>query len=167
MRLRKPKYKDPYHEGQPGVRWALMKKFVISRTPGDVYLTRWRIFSTPMFGVLLHKITGPDPDQHPHDHPWEFWSVVLKNGYTELLTTWKLKDNRFIAVTKFRGWRRFSFHRMHRGDYHSIKRLHNEQTTWTLVFHGKRKSDWGFLVNQGSTPLHVPWRIYLRLDDAP
>lgn len=152
--LRKPKQADPYHAGKPGARWAFMQKLVISSIPGDPYLTRWRIVHTPYFGILLHKIDRPDADDSPHDHPWKFVSIILKGGYTELVT---YNESNSLIVKKRE---QFSVHTMPLGVYHMIAKLHRKPT-WTLVLSGPRNQEWGFLDRNGR---HVPWREYLGLD---
>lgn len=47
------------------------------------YMRRW-IFSCPWFTIRLHHILDSDYGL-PHNHPWNFVSLVLKGGYTEAL----------------------------------------------------------------------------------
>ncbi len=140
-----------------------MDKFVISRVEGDPYLTRWRIIHTPWFGVLLHKIDSPDPDQHPHDHPWNFITVILKGGYVEDVTEllpWMTPNGEMITdqIVRRKKWGWLSWHKMRLGDYHKIVRL-MDKPTWTLVLTGSRQREWGFLVKND----HVHWKKYLGL----
>src|SRR5215213_4963221 len=158
------RYQDQFHTGRPAARWAFFEKFVISRHPGEPYLTRWRLIHTPWFGILLHKIESPDVDPDPHDHPWEFVSIVLKGGYTETVRyhqSYSLIRYGVSATTeRFNKWKWLSIHRMHRGDYHRITNL-SKCPTWTLILTGPRRSDWGFLTPDRG---HVAWRTYLGLD---
>ena len=87
-----------------------------------------------------------DLDRHQHDHPWDFTSIILKNGYNERVGT-KLYPRR--------RWDRIS-HSCH--DFHKIERLWhpldrdgNELVgpTHTLVFTGPRKHDWGYDTESG------------------
>lgn len=64
-------------------RWAFMGGFSITTKDGDPYLDRLRIVQTPVFGIYLHRVHGPDGQRHPHDHPWWFASVVISGGYVE------------------------------------------------------------------------------------
>lgn len=154
-------YQDKWHTGRPATRWALMEKFIISRVPGEPYLTRWRLIHTPWFGILLHKIDGPDPDQDPHDHPWNFISIVLWGGYTEkLVTPLPLVDSTLVLrTTDEQSWGWLSVHKMPLGKYHKIERLH-KKPTWTLILTGPRKREWGFLTTDRG---HVMWKTYLGL----
>jgi hypothetical protein len=52
---------------------------------GELYLRRWYI--TPRSWpkrVFLHCILRPDEERDLHDHPWNFRTIVLKNGYDEV-----------------------------------------------------------------------------------
>ena len=50
---------------------------------GELHFKRWRILSTPWFNIFLHFINRADEDKDLHDHPWSFWSIILKGGYIE------------------------------------------------------------------------------------
>jgi hypothetical protein len=125
--------------GTDGTLWAFMKVFEIPDLddPTQVYLKRWRIIQTPYFGIYLHKILLPDGDRNPHNHPWDFWSFILKGQYTEEFKIARGTHERPNT------WRRGSFHKMWIHNFHRITLL--EVPTWTLVFTGKRVQDWGFL----------------------
>lgn len=151
MKKDKPAYNQ---KGQPGLRWGVLKKFMIHSKAGDLYLTRWRVLATPFFNIMLHRIDGPDPDFHPHDHPWAFISLVLKGGYHEKVVTPGPKS--YLDTQEYKHHKWFSFHKMPQGLYHKIIGL-DGRPVWTLVLTGPRRSDWGFLTPTG----HVPWKQYL------
>lgn len=44
--------------------------------------TRWTL-KTRWGNVLLHRMYAPVEHHHYHDHPWNFWSIVLWGGYLE------------------------------------------------------------------------------------
>jgi hypothetical protein len=48
---------------------------------GD-YMSRW-VFKHPLGTVRLHHIRRPDMDVELHDHPWWFFSLILKGWYEE------------------------------------------------------------------------------------
>ncbi len=52
---------------------------------GQVHFTRWRIFGIKKWNInlYLHKIERADEEKHPHDHPWNFYSIILSGGYVE------------------------------------------------------------------------------------
>lgn len=49
----------------------------------STYLRRWYLFKSKFFNVMLHNILRSDDDPDPHDHPWWFLSIILKNGYID------------------------------------------------------------------------------------
>lgn len=50
--------------------------------PECPYVIRWRI-EFPFGSVRLHHWLAPDDDRAFHDHPWWFWTIVLKGGYID------------------------------------------------------------------------------------
>lgn len=138
---------------QRSPRWAFMERFEVPDydQPERNYLTRWRIVQTPWFGIYLHRMDGPDPRTTVHDHPWSFLSIVLRGGYTEIREAWSPPVNDGP-------WRRnVQLHAdITRGQYrraerlHSIERLHRTPT-WTLLFVGRRRRDWGYVDADGWT----------------
>lgn len=52
-------------------------------TVESIYLRRWYLFKSKYFNIMLHNIRRSDDDPDPHDHPWGFVSVILRNGYVD------------------------------------------------------------------------------------
>lgn len=48
-----------------------------------LYLRRFYLLRTRWFNLFLHYIAMSDDDRFCHDHPWDFWTFILKNGYLE------------------------------------------------------------------------------------
>lgn len=46
------------------------------------YLTRYTLLSCKWFTIKIHKALISDPDE-PHDHPWNYLSIILWGGYWE------------------------------------------------------------------------------------
>jgi hypothetical protein len=107
--------------------------------PSKVYLTRWRLISTPWFAIFVHRLDGPDPRATPHDHPWSFRSFVLRGGYIE-----RRLDPLTMEIDEARVVRRMNH--IHAGEAHSIRRL-LRAPTWTIVFVGSRRRTWGYWEN--------------------
>jgi hypothetical protein len=95
------------------------------------YMSRWYL-QTPWFTVRLHHILRSDEARALHDHPWDFWSLLLTGGYTE------------ITPTGTRRWPWCSLVRRRAEDLH---RLVLDRPVWTLVWTGPRRRSWGFLVD--------------------
>jgi hypothetical protein len=144
------KHKYPY---VGGAKWAFMKWADIpdKKHPGWVYLRRLRMFQTPLFSVYLHFIYSADTDRDPHNHPWTFWSLILRGGYTERVFTHSC--NRLQSCV-LRSHRRFSGHRMPKTHAHMIDSL--KPGLVTLIFAGSKKQDWGFFTPDG----FVRWQDY-------
>lgn len=144
------------------VHWALMSSFDIPcRLPDgteQLYLRRLRIIQTPWFGVYLHEMHAPDADRDLHDHPYNFYSIILKGGYTE---QWRKRGNmaQFENYSLF--WPRWSGHVMNKLNAHRITHL-LKVPTYTLVFVGKRTREWGFWrdVQNGYRHEFVKWNEY-------
>lgn len=118
----------------------------------DVHLHRWRLFR---FGkgiaCYLHHFLGSDWSRDVHDHPKTFVSIGLWGGYVE--EYWpagsKLRRKRFVAP-----WiRRFPPTHRHR------LRITRQRPTWTLVFVGPWRREWGFWTPAG----WMEWSVYVRL----
>jgi|SRR6478736_2172133 len=132
-----------------GGRWSFMKVQDImcwDENEMDVlYLRRHRLIQTPWFALFLHHIHQPDHDPDPHDHPFNFWSLVVRGGYDEVLHTERREGALRPAVKKTHGW--LSFHKMSKQDAHRIISI--KPDTWTLVFVGKRTKSWGYWTEDG------------------
>lgn len=147
-----------YTKGQRSPRWAFMQTLDIlaKDDSGDVYLHRLRILQTPFFAFYLHDLNLPDSDRDPHDHPWNFTSIILRGGYTE-----EVFDNQYECLEgayrkpRRNTWKRWSIHKMTTEKAHRI--LTVEPKTVSLVIVGRRKRDWGFWTSQG----WVAWQDYV------
>lgn len=109
-------------------------KEIISKD-GKLHFRRWNIISTPWFRIYFHAIYQPDEDKHLHNHPWKFWSLVLKGAYTERLTGFKLNP-RLAGTSVYRNTDQF----------HKIDDLHSPVVYTLNVLWGFTDS-WGYLVN--------------------
>lgn len=106
---------------------------------GD-YMERWILDLGPLGTIRLHHILRSDEARALHDHPWDFWSLLLTGGYLE------------VTERGSRWWPRWSLVRRRAEDLH---RLVVDRPVWTLVWSGPRRREWGFLV-PGEGWLH--WR---------
>lgn len=135
-------------------RWAFMERFEIPDydEPERNYLTRWRLVQTPWFGVYLHRMDGPDPRPTLHDHPWDFVSVILRGGYSEVATDPHdpFHEGEPPSSGERREWPAPSVHRMRATDAHYITHLHR-RPTWTLLLVGRRRREWGYWDEDGWT----------------
>ena len=135
-------------------RWSLNERFVVGK-PGNPMLERWRLIQTPLFGLYVHFIYREDLDRVCHDHPWRFWSLILRGGYSEELHQ-RPGDGEFVLRQRRRGRaHRFPLHHAHRITAVSPR-------TVTLVLVGRKVRSWGFF--EGST--WIDYRDALNLRPA-
>lgn len=63
-------------------RKIFLAKEIIARN-GMVHFKRWRLIECPFFNIYIHRIYVRDKDKHLHDHPWSYFSFILKGEYIE------------------------------------------------------------------------------------
>jgi hypothetical protein len=122
-------------------------RFRLRRDDGEVYLERWGLElgrKGRFGGVFVHHMNAPDPGADLHDHPWWFFSIILKGSYDEQRAL-----TRTPHKTECRLRKRFSIGSTARTLCHTIFAV--EPGTWTLVVHGPRRGDWGFYTPEGWT----------------
>jgi hypothetical protein len=143
------KLADHRAEGKPDRkrRWAFNSRFLIGK-PGNPMMERWRLIQTPLFGVYVHFIYREDLDPVPHDHPWRFWSLVLRGGYVEEFSA----DVRVHQVSESRERLAGSVHAFPLRACHRIVSV--RPRTVTLVLVGRKLRTWGFY----SGGRFVDWR---------
>lgn len=127
----------------------------LTRKDGRVYLNRWGIEWKRFGGIFLHKMEAPDPGEDMHDHPWTFWSLILRGGYREDVAHagsihWNDVRHKWLSI-----------HRMRKSQCHQIMAL-NKTTSWSLVVHGPIRHDrdhldspWGFFTPRGWVDSHT------------
>jgi hypothetical protein len=124
-------------------RWGLNQRFLIG-APGNPMMMRWRLLQTPLFGVYVHFIYREDLDPAAHDHPWSFWSLVLRGAYVEHIR----EDSRETEFSDV--YRTHDAGTLHHFPLHSAHRIIDvEPGTTTLVFVGRKKRTWGFYEDDG------------------
>ncbi len=120
------------------------------RPIGTDYMTRF--YLSPIisgYQLRLHHIMRSDSDRDPHDHPYDFWSLILWGGYREArFFVDRIKDapasTLWHAGTKFR---RFGSLAFRRAEHLHILKM--KKPTWTLVLAGPDKREWGFWTKAG------------------
>lgn len=114
----------------------MIKITEIKRRDGLVVFKRYRLFESKYFNLYLHKIYHSDTE-FPHNHPWNFLSIVLSGlfieRYKKNLTTPERKIKHYPLSIYWRS--RKSFHK---------NRIVKPVTTLVLTF-GKYK-EWGISV---------------------
>lgn len=130
----------------------------LRRSDGEIHLDRWGFEIKRVGGIFLHRLNTPDPGVDLHDHPWTFWSFVLRGGYIEerCLTRHASARARWAEGLEWahRGdlveRKQYSFKSMRLDECHRI--THVNVGTWTLVIHGPSRRTWGFYEPEGYVP---------------
>jgi hypothetical protein len=123
------------------------KRIIMDRQCNEPLLTRYYLFLKERkrfpFNVFLHKFHKGDPGD-VHDHPWPYFTLILKGGYYEWIPQFREDGIMSCEVRKWRGPGHFRF--CSANSYHRIE-LKEGVTPWTLFMPGPQKQEWGFLVN--------------------
>lgn len=110
---------------------ALADRVWFERADIGDYMHRW-ILHHPWGTLRLHHILRSDAAREPHDHSWDFTSLLLTGGY------WEVFEGS-------RWWRpQFSLVRRRAEDLHRVELA---RPVWTLVATGPERREWGFSVN--------------------
>lgn len=131
--------------------WALFSR--AGNSEGTSCLRRFRIIETPWFGISIHSPEGEDENSDPHDHPWDFISIMLHGGYVE--DFWDYAPfAMFLDRDALRAHMPGEARKMEINAAHRIS--HARPGTRALVLHGRSIGGWGFWTPRG----FVPWRRY-------
>jgi hypothetical protein len=97
----------------------------------------------------IHIILRSDKERDPHDHPTNYLTVILRNGYFEE----RYDDDDNLISAKWHGPGSVLFRRA--TDRH-ILRLKENMPATTLFVRGRKLRDWGFWRDGAMTP----WQQY-------
>jgi hypothetical protein len=123
------------------IRKFFLVKEIVSKF-GQVHFRRYRLLQTPWFAVYIHQILKSDEDADPHDHPWNFTSVILEGAYHEdswyppLFDKMQSRDCYSGDVIEHKG-----------EDAHKLRLISKE--VWTLVIVSGRTRYWGYQTKAG------------------
>lgn len=105
-------------------------------------MKRW-VLDLYLFSIRLHHWMSSDDQRHYHDHPWNFITIVLAGGYTDIApSNQEDPDSRPIHERMTPGTicHRASFHK------HTVKV--DDGGCWTLLLTGRPIRTWGFWVKR-------------------
>lgn len=119
--------------------------YIPQRNSKDALMRRIHLLETPWRDFGLHVLLRADDESFGmHDHPWDFWSIVLWGGYWERFRHAHpdMGPNVFLDTDRYRGW----FSRMsHEATYqHMIIGTRRNRPCITFWISTKRKRVWGF-----------------------
>ena len=111
--------------------WLLPYREIGWKGIGEVFY-RFTLMKTPWFNLYLHRLWAPNPHPQCHDHPWWFYTLILKGGYLEtqegVVWTWRSPGTILYRPAEFK---------------HNVVTL--KTPVWSLVLTGPREREWGFL----------------------
>lgn len=129
------------------MKWFSRKTIFGCDARGDAesaYFTRTTIIKCRFGQLCLHHFHRSDSIDL-HDHPWNFWTLILWRGYIEQTPNGRR-----------RVWPGMILRR--RAEHQHRVELVDEKPALTLVWMGRRVRDWGFV-----TPLgRIEWQRYFR-----
>lgn len=141
------RYRDIYKEVDGQQRLYLRRFFLWLREKGST--------TGDEGGRFLHVIFLPDLDRDPHDHPWDFKSLILRRGYLD--EQWvKCFGKVFCRIQKVGFLKLVSRRAEH---LHRVRGIEEGKPAWTLVSTGPQRREWGFVDDKG----WVHWKKYLGL----
>lgn len=109
------------------------------------YLIRWTIIKTKWFSIKLHKTLISDPID-PHDHPWNYTSLILWGGYYEsTLQVIGLKHSKTPLLIPAEKWYGPGSLLFRKGDQLHKLIIPKNKFCLSLILTTKRYRDWGFV----------------------
>lgn len=98
-------------------------------------LRRWKLQVGSLFSIRLHHWVAGDPPDYQHAHPWNFLTLVLTGGYTDVGHGRSPDVVRAPAIRyRNRYWR------------HSV--IHTKPHTWSVVITGPAVDAWRFWIGR-------------------
>lgn len=140
-----------------GAQWYAKRRppdFIIG-TVDDPYLLRWWVIPrNKRFNIYLHQFHRDDDERALHDHPWDNVSIVLSEGYTEVVPIDpRVPNGSTIECVRRPG----DVVRRGAKDAHRIKLRRDTSgqpiRAWSLFLTGQLQRSWGFWCPHG-------WRHY-------
>lgn len=104
---------------------------------GEIF-TRFELLRTPWFKLYLHRLYAPNFLPTSHNHPWDFRTLLLWDGYWEQMECGKVFWRRVGSLL-----------------YRPAETKHNIKTngwSWSLVFSTHKRRDWSFGHCRGQEP---------------
>jgi hypothetical protein len=113
----------------------------IDDAEGETYMQRYHLLFTRDRSIRFHRILASDPVTDAlHDHPWDFVTVLLSGGYTEITPDGPTHYDAPCVLVR-------SAEQPHR--------LVLDAPAWTYIVCGAVRRTWGYRTDDG---LWVPWR---------
>ena len=123
-----------------GFGYCNRHRIIKDKDTDEAYLERYYLFLRNRtyfpFNIFVHKFLKSDPDDL-HDHPWPYFTCILRGGYFEHTPGGKFLRSPFTCRCG------------KSTDLHRIELDPSAGDCWTLFIPGKKTRDWGFLTDDG------------------
>jgi hypothetical protein len=103
---------------------------------GVLHFRRYALFQCVLFNIYIHRIFKDDQDTDPHDHPWNFWSIILWGSVIEDTLNKPATGVKSVGSCRFVSTK----------DFHK-NRIITPVTTFVIT--GKRTREWGYMTDNG------------------
>lgn len=141
-------------------------EYITGTTPKDIYLIRYLVVNRDWLKVYIHIFLRSDRDD-PHDHPWDFWTRMVRGTYKEELFQYGSGGKLLNFAQNSRSCSENAWVRRKATDVHRIRLRrsyqlkHKDDAPMTLFFAGARKRPWGFIKNGR----WISWKTYLGIPE--
>jgi hypothetical protein len=121
------------------------------------YMERFRLAPVEWWlSARVHHILRSDKDDHFHDHPWAYLTIILRGEYTEVKPCWDKSG--FYNGESRRTYKAGSVMWRSHNSWHRLE-LPPGETAWTLFITGRYRQRWGFLMRED---YKMSYREYFR-----
>lgn len=118
---------------------------------GGIYLTRITLLRA-FGGKLMINVFRKSDERELHDHPWNFWSLIIWRGYIETRAFQGDYASSTITDRVFPGM----ILRRRTWDTHRVQLVNNKPAV-SLVWRGPHRRDWGFHTPDQGWVQHNRW----------
>lgn len=115
-----------------------------------VYLARYTFLWIGPFHFHIHIFHRSDMDRVMHDHPWNFCTIILRNGYIEHTPHYPGCDYTEVLLPLTARWRPAKWR-------HRVELIDNQPAV-TIMITGRKQHSWGFW--EGEFFTH--WKDYFK-----
>ena len=150
---------------------------VITGGPKDetAYLARYILFKSKYGCIYIHRFLRSDAD-HPHDHPWNFFTYVISGGYDEWYYDVE-RPERSPDMKEYYSYWTTEINKRQPGSlaYRKATDIHKvvlnrsytldeiKEAPFTICFMGPRLRHWGFWNLEEKGAVWTDWRKYLNI----
>lgn len=129
--------------------------------PECPFLIRW-VLTLFGYSLRLHKWVGSDDPRAFHDHPWDFWSMIILGCYFEITPSESDSDLFVESCRICLPWEL----RFYSAEHKHIVYLGKCKSCWSIVFSKPHRRNFGFYI-PGREKMMRPLRYFSRFGLHP